>query len=66
MGTEDDPVRCDPEIDQDAVDQYQNHHYDFGDYQEYPIVIESDSDGGKTHNVVKGGEFRRQRKAWTF
>ncbi|KAK1616582.1 hypothetical protein QYE76_022099 [Lolium multiflorum] len=51
MGTEEDPVRCDPEIDQDAVDQYQNHHYDFGDYQEYPIVIESDSEGGRAPKV---------------
>jgi hypothetical protein len=28
MGNYEDPVRCDPEIDQDAIDQYQNHHYD--------------------------------------
>ncbi|KAK1617607.1 hypothetical protein QYE76_023124 [Lolium multiflorum] len=57
MGTEEDPVRCDPEIDQDAVDQYQNHHYDFGDYQAYPIVIESDSEGGRAPKVCKGEEL---------
>jgi hypothetical protein len=54
MGKHEDPVRCDPEIDQDIVDQYQNHHYEFGDYQEYPIVLESDFEGGKARKVVKG------------
>ncbi|KAK1680839.1 hypothetical protein QYE76_041687 [Lolium multiflorum] len=47
-------MRCDPEIDQDAVDQYQSFHYGMGDYQENPIVIEADSEGGKARKVAKG------------
>jgi hypothetical protein len=66
MGTEDDPVRCDPEIDQDVVDQYQNHNYEFGDYQEYPIVTESDSEGGKARNVVKGESSGGRGRHGTF
>jgi hypothetical protein len=54
MGTYSDPVRCDPEIDRDVVDQYQSFHYGMGDYQENPIVIESDSEGGKARKVAKG------------
>jgi hypothetical protein len=47
-------VRCDPEVDQDAVDQYQNFHCGVGDYLENPIMIESDSEGGKANKVVNG------------
>jgi hypothetical protein len=54
MGTNSDPVRCNPEIDQDAMNQYQNHQYSRGDYEEYPIMIEYDSEGRKNRNVGMG------------
>ncbi|KAK1649110.1 hypothetical protein QYE76_066915 [Lolium multiflorum] len=55
MGTEEDPVRCDPEIDQDAVDQYS--YYDFGDYQEYPII---ESEGEEVGTKVCKGKVREE------
>ena len=54
MGTDSDPVRCNPEMDQDAINQYQNHQYSRGDYEEYPIMIESDTDGGNAYDGVTG------------
>jgi hypothetical protein len=60
MGTDSDHVRCDPEMDQDDVDQYRNFHYGVGDYQENPIVSEPDFEGGKARKVNKG-ECSRSR-----
>lgn len=54
MGTDSDLVRCNPEMDQDAINQYQNHQYSRGDYEEYPIMIESDTDGGNAYDGVTG------------
>ena len=54
MGTYSDPVRCNPEMDEDATTQFQNHQYSRGDYEEYPILIESDTDGGNAYGGVTG------------
>jgi hypothetical protein len=53
MCTRSDPVRCDPEIDEDAINQYRNFQYGVGDYEENPIVIESDPEEGKTCKVKR-------------
>ncbi|KAK1694169.1 hypothetical protein QYE76_010866 [Lolium multiflorum] len=41
-------------MDEDATTQFQNHQYSRGDYEEYPILIESDADGGNTYGGVTG------------
>jgi hypothetical protein len=66
MGTESDPVRCDPEIDDDAINQYQNFRYGVGNYEENPIVIESDPDNGKTYKVKRGEFFRSRERRGPF
>jgi hypothetical protein len=53
MCTRSDPVRCDPEIDEDAINQYRNFQYGVGDYEENPIVIESDPEEGNTCKVKR-------------
>jgi hypothetical protein len=35
----------------DAINQYRNFHYGVGDYEENPIVIESDPEEGKACKV---------------
>jgi hypothetical protein len=53
MGTRSDPVRCDPEIDEDDINQYRNFQYGVGDYEENPIVIESDPEEGNACKVKR-------------
>nr|XP_051197064.1 uncharacterized protein LOC127310425 [Lolium perenne] len=41
-------------MDEDATTQFQNHQYSRGDYKKYPILIESDTDGGNAYGGVTG------------
>ncbi|KAK1685744.1 hypothetical protein QYE76_046592 [Lolium multiflorum] len=45
-------------MNEDATNQFQNNQYNRGDYEEYPILIESDTDGGNTYGGVIG-EYTR-------
>jgi hypothetical protein len=45
-------------MNEDATTQFQDYQYNRGDYEEYPILIESDTDGGNTYGGVTG-EYTR-------
>jgi hypothetical protein len=57
-GNSGDPVGDNAEMNEDATNQFQNNQYNRGDYEEYPILIESDTDDGNTYGGVTGGYTR--------
>ncbi|KAK1642873.1 hypothetical protein QYE76_060678 [Lolium multiflorum] len=57
-GTHSDSVRYNPVMNEDATTQNQNYQGNRGDEEGYPILIESDTDGGYTYGGVTG-EYTR-------
>ncbi|KAK1649628.1 hypothetical protein QYE76_067433, partial [Lolium multiflorum] len=57
-GNPSDSVRNNPEMNDDATTQFQVDQYNRGDIQGYPMLIESDTEGGNTFGGVTG-EYTR-------
>jgi hypothetical protein len=66
MGTSNDPIRCDSEVDEDAMSQYWNHNYGIWDFETNPIIIESDLESKKPTFMEDGECSKRNGKKGPF